>query len=310
MKTHILTIFLLSILTSSAFSESPGRITHPLPGEPIIDFRIEHCEATKGYGSYWYFVDGGVIFALSDLCIDEESGRIDSFESRSGYTLVEKSKNGKVLEIIDSSDTQASRTRVRYYHFNCSSSDESSYLHGSMVDTKNYPNARGRANMQGYTIPPISNMPTKRTAEHATLSLQFFSQAQISQKTTSVMPDIAALLGELTITENRGVFSITEGGGISVGDAGGLIEFELDAMGEVRLSGNITAKNQRLAGHAPGEWITMTAEIPFMRGHFLGSKGNELRAFGIARGSFVDTDGQTHQFRAQASLDTCFSTDK
>ncbi|MGJ8534891.1 MAG: hypothetical protein ACSHYC_22095 [Alphaproteobacteria bacterium] len=308
-KTYILTIFLLAIFTSSAFSEPRGRITHPLPNEPIIDLRIDHCEATKGYGSYWYHTNSGLIFALSDLCIDEESGLIESFESRSGYTLVEKSKNGRVLEIIDSSEAQVSRTNMRYYNFSCSSIDESSFLHGMLVDKKNYPNAYGGPNVQGYTIPPISNLPTKRTAEHAELGLQFFSQAQISQKTTSEMPDIASLLGELSITENGGVFSITEGAGISVGEASGVIEFELNATGEVELSGKITAKNQRLAGHAEGEWITMKAEIPFMRGHLLGSKGNELRAFGIARGSFVDTSGQTHQFRALASLDTCFSAD-
>lgn len=308
MRLYVLSVFILSLGTNSAFAETKGRVTHPLPGDPLIDFRIDECEATKGFGSIWYFTESGPAFGLSDLCIDEEKGRVTSIETRDGFTLVEKSRNGKRLEVVGSSATQSFRTHVRFTRGDCVEDDPDSVFdtyHGFLYDDHfSIPDTRS-AVMLGYTIPSLSNKPKKSVTEQIPMTLILFSQAQLPHQTTQVLPEVGQFRGELSVSGNTGVFSISEGAGTSVGEAGGTINLKFGADGEVLMSGQLTAKNQRLAGHKPGEWTTMTAEIAYMRGHLLGAEGDQINAFGVARGSFVDIDGKSHQFRAQLRFVSC-----
>lgn len=293
---------------NSTVADASGRVTYPVPGDPLIDFRIDQCEATRGFGSVWYFSDKGPVFALSDLCIDEKNGKITSIETREGFTLVEKSKNGKQLEIIGSAEKQAGRTKARFVRLGCVENDPDDvfFIYYYFLNENEFRFFdTSMATMLAHTVPPLSNKPKKSDGESMPMSLILFSQAELPEQTTQVFPDVQNFRGNLSVTGNTGVFSIVEGGGVSVGEASGTIELQFNEDGEVFMSGNLTAKNQRLAGHEPGEWISMTAEIPHVRGQLLGTDGDQIWAYGIAKGSFIDTDGQTHQFRAQVRWQSC-----
>ncbi|MES0881220.1 hypothetical protein [Roseibium sp. SCP14] len=306
-KPYVLSIFLLTTATNSALAE--GKVTHPLPGDPLIDFRIDNCDATRGFASIRYATDKGPIVALSDLCIDEEKGTITSVETREGFTLVEKSRHGKTFEVIDSDEVQGLRTKVQLIESECVVDDPDDVFTTNHFfaskDKFRIPSDYG-ANMLGYTIPSFSNKPKKSAEEAVPMTLIYASQTHLPQKTTEKLLGVGGQFrGQLSVSGNSGVFTITEGAGVTVGDAGGTIKLKFRENGEVMMSGQLTAKNQRLAGHEPGEWITMTAEIPYMRGHLLGAEGDQIYGFGIADGSFVDTEGHTHQFRAQVRFETC-----
>ncbi len=312
MRGYSLGVFFSLLVTNTAFAEPKGHATHPIPNEPFTDFRIDQCEATRGFGTYWHFTAMGPITVLSDICIDEETGTVTSYEPRSGYTLVEKSKNGKILEIIDSSREQALRTHLRFTNIDCTDNEEYFVFNGSLTESENLPDAHGTV-VGGCTIPPTPGEPSKTTAEFAYLSLHLISQAQFEQKTIKPEPGYylgnlgsAGFVGKLTISDNSGTFLITEGAGHSVGDAAGTINLKINSDGTVSLSGEVNGQNQRLAGHKPGEWKVMTAEIPFMRGHLLGADGNSLKAYGFAKGSYENIDGETHQFHARADFQVCF----
>lgn len=313
MKTYILGIFLLSIATSSVFAEIEGRVTHPLPGDPLIDFRIEKCNATKGFGSLAYYMgDVGYVASLTDFCFDEENGKVTSMETRDGFTLVEKSHNGKVLEIIGSSDAQELRTKVRFLKADCAPdvSDGVFFTYHNFLSENKFsiPSARGVGGL-GYTIPSQSSKmveSAKIETKTVLMTLVYASQAQLPKQTTQVLPDGGQFTGTLSVSGNAGTFSITGSAGTHTRDANGLVEFEIGADGEVIMTGQVTAKNQRLAGHKPGEWISMTAEIPYIRGHLLGTKRDQqIRAFGLAIGTLEDIDGNTHDFRAQVRFQSC-----
>lgn len=308
MKPYVLSIFLLTTVANSAFAEAKGGGTYPIPGTPVIDYRIDQCEGTKGFGAMWYHTENDLILGLSDFCIDEEKGTIVSAEPLEGLTLTEQSRNGKIFEKIRSPENTL-RTEVRFQRTDCDADNPDGVFytlhHVSAEDLSSVSGTRS-ANMHGYTIPSTSNAPLEAVDLPAVFHLGFHSQAQLPQQTTQVLPENGQFLnGKLSVSGNAGTFLITEGAGVSASEASGTLKLEFADHGEISMSGTLTAKNQRLVNHEPGEWITLTAEIAFMRGHLMGAKGNNLRALGIAKGSFVDTDGQSHQFLAQTRFETC-----
>lgn len=92
-----------------------------------------------------------------------------------------------------------------------------------------------------------------------------------------------------------------------VGEADGMLNLSVDEDGDVFLSGEFSYKSRRLAGHHPDEWVTMKGAIPYARGHFLGEDGVLLKAYGLAKGTYLDASGQEHSFRSSAYLVHCFS---
>ncbi|WP_152912298.1 hypothetical protein [Candidatus Rhodobacter oscarellae] len=313
MRVNIFSTFLFLITTGAAFAQAEGRVTHPIPNEPFMDFKIDQCAATRAFGNYHYLTEIGPVIVLSDICVDEEKGTVTSYESQSGYTLVEKSKNGKRLEIIESSIYQELRDQLNFTNFDCTENDEYFVFYGGREERINIPDdTYGSVGVNGYTLTQNFSMPSNTEAEFAALSLHSISQAQFPQRTKNVEDedylgglDHADFLGNLTFSDGSGAFLITEGGGHAVVEAGGAIDLKINSDGTVSLSGHVNGKNQRLAGHKPDEWISMTAEILYMRGHVLGADGNALKAFGFAKGSYEDINGETHQFHALAGFQAC-----
>ena len=86
-----------------------------------------------------------------------------------------------------------------------------------------------------------------------------------------------------------------------------MLNLSVDEDGDVFLSGEFSYKSRRLAGHHPDEWVTMKGAIPYARGHFLGEDGVLLKAYGLAKGTYLDASGQEHSFRSSAYLVHCFS---
>ena len=224
MQVNILVILVTYFWISSNSLLAADGVTHPITNEPFVYFQIDQCEATKAYGNYWHFTEKGTIVALSDICINEEQGTVKSYEPRSGYILVEKSKNGKKLEILDSSNIQALRTNLTFINMDCNNKEEYYTFIGQLNKSINIPDAYGTV-FEGYTIPSTTSIPAKQEAEFVFLSLHMFSQAQLPQQTTKPINstyignlDAASFTGNFSVSENSGTFSVTEGGGHSVGE--------------------------------------------------------------------------------------------
>ena len=99
--------------------------------------------------------------------------------------------------------------------------------------------------------------------------------------------------------------TISKGYGHNYGDAGGNLEIQLVGNGEFQAKGKFAAKSARIVGHEPHEMVTISGDIPYMRGHILGSNGAEMLGYGLVVGTYDDASGQTHSYRAIAHFISC-----
>ncbi|MCA1243801.1 hypothetical protein LC092_15235 [Stappia stellulata] len=283
----------------------------PLEGDPLRDTRLESCAQTRGFALLRYMTPDGPVVHLSDLCLDEDEGRIVSAETRDGFTLVEKSRNGRAFEVLDSGNDKYSRLRVQLVPDEDAPGCTANGLHSLAYQI---PSAKGLTvdgatalYATGYTIPATARKPMRPKTSVVLLSIRDFSQAELPRSLPQQhLPASADLYGMLDFSGDAATFSVIEGGGHTVGEAAGGLSLSVDGTGEVRASGDVTAKSQRLAGHQPHEWVSMRAEIPYLRGHVLGQTGIQLKSYGAVRGTLMDASGQEHAFRASAQLVACF----
>jgi hypothetical protein len=296
----------LAIASAQATTE-----TRPLQDDPLVDTRFESCAATRGFALLPYSTPEGGTIRLSDICLDEDNGRIASAETRDGFTLVEKSRNGRAWEVLDSGEDQYTRLRVQLVPDEDTPGCTAEGLYSLAYHIPHAKDLRVDGAMflhaSGYTIPATSAKPMHPKADAVLLSIRHFSQADLPRTAPNhELPPSADMFGTLSFTDTGATFSIVEGGGYTVGEAGGEIALSVDQTGEVRATGHFKAKSQRLAGHEPHEWVSMQAEIPYLRGHILGKDGIQMKSFGVVRGSYVDASGQEHAFHASARLVACF----
>lgn len=292
-----------------ATADTDGR--QPLKGDPLRDTRLEGCAQTRGFALLRYMTPAGPVVHLSDLCLDEEQGRIISAETRDGFTLVEKSRKGRAFEVLESGKDKYSRRRVELVPDadtpGCTASDLHSLAY--QLPRANHLRVGGATALfaSGYTIPATSEKPMHPRTSAVLLSIRDFSQADLPRSLPQQhLPASADLYGTLDVTGQTATFSVIEGGGHTVGEAGGTLSLSVDGAGELRGAGAFTARSQRLAGHQPHEWVSMRAEIPYLRGHLLGEDGIQLKSYGAVRGTLTDASGQEHAFHASAQLVACF----
>lgn len=305
-----------AFFASSAAAEPTVIETQPIEGDAFRDFRIDECGDTYGMVTYHYYSqNSGTSFELSDFCLDEEGGVLLSSEERGGFELVAKGRNGRRFEDLSSGDDEHSRYSIELNTYEsiwgCSQPDINSH-------TFQYRTGKGRSRRfpdhyltfsSGYTIDKMSG--------------DFENASSLDQQYVIFMPlsvdgrewDVAAADGSLishftgtsaiSFDSGEGVLSFIEGDGSDAGEMGGSLNVVREGVGGIFLSGNITASNARLAGHQPTEWISLNADVPYMRGHILGKNGEVLHASGLVIGNFEDASGASHTFRANLLLFGC-----
>lgn len=281
----------------------------PLQGDLFQDHIIESCPSLRGFLLLNYDTLNNIT-ELSDFCLDEETGTMVSSETRTDFVLSEKSDLGRSYEILDTGDNRHNRVRVSF------SSDHSCsdvFLEHSVE--YNIPDGKlrrhsdtGYAYGTGYTVShPSIKGRLIGDLEGALLSIRNFSIRRTSPSSTksTQLPSGADMRGVVRSNGNKGKFEIERGNGTWVGDASGKIDLSADEFGNLMGSGSFVAKNHRLVGHEPHEWVSMNAKIPYLRGHLLGENGEMLSAFGVVRGTFTDASGQVHKFEASAIFNAC-----
>ncbi|WP_035898767.1 peptidoglycan-binding protein [Labrenzia sp. DG1229] len=285
---------------------------NPLVGDPFQDHFIDTCTGLKGFLLLNYDTLNNIT-ELSDFCLDEETGIMVSSETRTGFVLSETSAFGRAYEILETGDSKHTRVRVGLGNgHSCSDSFMEHSVEYNIPDGKlNRHSETGYMYGIGYTVsqPFRSAMPI-REIDGAILSIRNFSTRRTSTPTTGSirLPSGADLRGVVHTSGKRGEYKIERGNGTWVGDAAGEIDLSVDDDGNVLGAGSFEAKNHRLVGHEPHEWVSMSGKIPYMRGHLFGENGEMLSAYGIVRGSYVDASGKVHQFEASAIFNVCADT--
>lgn len=281
-----------------------GTLTAPVEGHPFADYRLADCGGVRGLMLMNYDTLNGVT-ELSDFCFDAETGTLDSSEPRAGFSAAEDG----TFEVVESGDTRVSRVRIELADdLRC----------GGMLDaqTVNYVIPDGTLSRnpetlflfaRGITVPDGAGGTALFETEETLLSIRDFSVRRIAPATTetSRLPAGADLRGVLSGSGAAGSLDITNGNGFWVGEAGGGVTFTVDDAGSVIGSGQFDAQNRKLVGQDRNDWVTMSAEIPYLRGYVLGESGDALIAYGVVRGSYVDGRDDTHQFEASATFTAC-----
>lgn len=278
----------------------------PIANDPFTDHRIASCAGTRGLLLMNYDTLNGVT-ELSDFCFDESAGTLTASESRGGFTLVDDSDTGKAFEILDTGDDRYSRVRIGFgQDLGCGNAIAQASVDYAIPDgvlTRNPETLFLYA--RGFTVPDTAlTAQDLMGTEAVLLSIRDFSVKRISPATTetALLPEGADMRGVLTADGQSGALTITGGNGFWVGEAGGAIDLTADEDGDVTGAGQFSAQNQRLVGQKAHDWVTMTAEIPYLRGYNL---GEALIGYGVVRGSYVDARDRTHQFEASATLTAC-----
>jgi hypothetical protein len=283
----------------------------PVSGDPLIDYQIDNCEGTRGFG--WLRYEPSRILRLSDLCLDEETGTAVAAEALYDLELTAKSRNGRKFEDLAPGANEYQRDRIEITGDqnapNCTPDNVESFqfwANGSSV--KQVPGQR-TAWINGYTIPVTSPAPMKPTAK-LLLGIRNLTQADTGSNT---FPDglitngFGDIYGDASFTGTDGSVSLIEGAGHNYGEARGELSVKFSGNGEFMISGSFTAKNQRLKGHEANEMIQIYGDIVHFRGHVLGSGGEQLLGHGIVRGELLDASGKTHSYRSTAYVISCMS---
>ena len=247
---------------------------------------------------------------LSDFCLDEEALTLLSSEPRAGFALAEDGANGRAFEVLESGNDRFSRVRIDFANeLRCGAQLTENSVNYAVPDGNL---ARNEETLflyaRGFTV--ANTALTARDlfdTETTLLSIRDFSVRRIDPATTetALLPEGADMRGVFAASGRQGSLDITSGNGFWVGDATGSLDFTVEGDGDVIGAGKFTAKNQRLVGQEPHDWVTMTADIPYLRGYVLGATGSVVMAYGMVRGSYVDANDRTHQFEASATFSAC-----
>ncbi|WP_306030049.1 hypothetical protein [Stappia sp. MMSF_3263] len=290
--------------------------TRPIDGDPLRDFRISDCIGTFGMASYHYYTrEKGRTLVLSDLCLDEENGILLSAEEKAGFQLVSNSDSGRKFEILGSGKNEYDR-----YNIVLSSEDGSACPYeASKSYWYHYFLGRGSSSRfpdqdlhfaQGYTIDDTSDAVkvTSGSSTHEVSFIPLSIDGRDLDWANAGGPHLASFMasGKISWSNDQGQLVLVEGDGNKAGEVEGELDITGQGNGEVMLNGKLAATNARLAGHSPKEWVSMEANIPYMRGHILGDKGTALYASGLAVGTYVDASGEKHSFRGNLHLYGCF----
>lgn len=291
--------------------------TQPVEGVEMKDFRIMGCSKTSGVVAYNYysFKKGGNL-VISDFCLDEETGKFASAEVKEGFALVAKGRNGRKFEVPGSGKEEFNRYSISLTGdadgWACPVAKSDAYwfsLHTGQSKPSLHPD-RKILSANGFTIGAVSGGINSNdySNNHEFSFVPLTVDGQAPDTSNSGEAYLASFDGTSSISykDGEGTLTFIEGDGERAGEIAGKLQIVGDAKGEVILRGDLAASNARLSGHLPEEWVTMEADVPYMRGQILGVDGSALYAYGIAVGSFVDASGKAHTFKAQVNLYGCF----
>jgi len=313
MKTTAIGAFVvISTLAATAQAEPVIRETKPIDGDIFRDYRISGCEETKAMAAFRYQTAQGDVLALSDICLDEEEGEIVAIEDASGLTLVEKTNDARAYEILSSGSDRYSRVRIAFDPDEeapgCGADQDVFHSIHYDIPNKAYISANKDAFAvagKGSSVEARSATPQKTTASGVYLGLRPLS---IDGGPIKVHANIYAdAYGDFAMKGEVGNITLNKGDDNWVGEADGTLRVSVDEHGYVFMGGGFSYKSRRLAGHHADEWVTMKGTIPYARGHFLGEDGVLLKAYGLAKGTYVDASGREHSFRSLAYVIGCFS---
>ncbi len=311
MFQRYLAIFLITgFFSNAALAESTITETQPIAGDPFRDFRIEGCSGTRAFGLMRYSQYGPDEIALTDICLDEDLESLQSVQPAKNLTLVGKDNGGYALEVLESGNDKYSRVRIEFLDGadgGCLLSDIGSHVVLYNVPRQylaHHQQSIG-ANLEGYSIGATAPAPATSTAKNVVFYLR---PSDIDGKGANTYASLnVAALGTFSFNDGSGHISLDTGDGYSVREPKGQLSVTVMPNGELQLIGDFAFQNRRLAGHHPEEWVTLEGQLIYMRGHFLGPKGNYMKGFGFARGTYVDASGKSHSFSAGAGLYKCFS---
>lgn len=311
-------IFLLFIATP-AVADPKLTETHPIKGDPFIDYRISDCSGTRGMGMFYYLTtgsNGGNVAEISDFCLDETIGHMLASEEIDGLTLVKKGKSVRQFELLDGESNDYSRVSIRIASDEVSLACLSS-ITGSEFTFYHIPNPKyikrnsnsSQAIFTGFTIGKTSeNTLRVNSGGKHQISISPISQDSNRHLDTDSKLEggVVQMLGALTFNDGAGTLKINEPDFESTGEVQGSLTITGGADGAVQMNGTFKIKSARLAGHHPKEWVSMEGTISYMRGQILGDNGEALQAYGLATGSYTNASGETHSMRAYVSLNSCF----
>ena len=286
-----------------------GTFTAPITNDPFADYRLTECSGTRGLLLMNYDTLNG-ISELSDFCFDPDAGSLDSSEPRADLALSEDSSLGRAYEVLESGTDRYSRVRLDFgQELGCTTQIAENSVNFTIPDGSLVRNPETLfLYARGFTVPDSALTPSDLfDTEIALLSIRDFSVRRIDPATTetALLPEGADLRGVFDANGRSAGFDVTSGNGFWVGDAGGSLSLTVTDSGDVIGSGRFNAKNRRLIGQEDHDWVTMTAEIPYMRGYMIGADGDAVMAYGVVRGSYEDVAGATHQFEASATFTAC-----
>ncbi len=281
----------------------------PLADDPFVDHRLADCSGTRGVLLMNYDTLNGIT-ELSDFCLDDTAGTMAASEPRAGFAATAKDDQTSAFEILETGSDQFSRVRVELGPaLGCIAESGASAVTYAIPDGNLSRNPETLfLYARGLTVDDAALAPRNLFESESTLlSIRDFSVRRIDPATTetNLLPAGADLRGVLAATVRSASLAITGGNGFWVGDANGSLQLTVEDDGDVIGSGRFSAKNQKLVGQAPTDWVTMTAEIPYLRGYVLGEEGSAVIAYGIVRGSYVDARDRTHSFEASATFTAC-----
>ncbi len=319
MKPLLCAAVIAACLATIARAEPVVEVTHPIPGDPFTDTRIEGCTGTFGVGLMRYFGTSAHIgddSALTDFCLDDASGTLAAAEPKSGLTLVADDNGTRKFELLDGEASDYMRVSLRLaleenFVGVCSgkiTGSETVHYHLPKQKHVAREGAFNQALLQGFTL--VRTAPAPRLA--SSTEGHYLAIAPLSQDggkplhiDSKLAGGVAAMYGTLSFGDNSGTLSITKGDGGTTGAVGGALTIAGDDTGQVTMTGRFEAKSARLAGHHPKEWVSMSGTVDYMRGWILGEEGEAMQAMGLARGSYTNASGETHPIRAEISLYSC-----
>ncbi|KRS19057.1 hypothetical protein [Roseovarius indicus] len=283
----------------------------PISGDPLIDYRIEACSGTYGFGPYLYAPSDHII-RFSDFCLLEDQGVALAAEELSGLTLTKDGPNFRLFEDFPSGDERYARNNVSFLFGEGTEECESSEPRNAFEYT--IPNAdalrdfkeTGFGWQEGYVIGETAARPRADEAR-VLLWIMRFSQSEMATRTLESyeLGEDGGLWASIRFGDAGGTVEIDTGFGDHYGKADGGLSITYNGDGSFSATGRFSADSSRVAGHGPTDMVSISGEIPFMRGHFLGADGSRISGYGLVIGTFRTAGGQTHPFRAVASLEGC-----
>ncbi len=301
-------------------SPAPAAAAQPAPASAgPVHVRIEECPFRRGFGELTYHRTGIEeqidINLVTDFCFDESTGTLWGAETLENLTLVSQEGIAKSFEDLAGSSDPGSRTALTVgfeAHAGCEGAggyeDHMHLITRDNFTAKRHPEA-GFVSGVGYFFDNLVEPSSVSGPRYGILTLEFVSvngERPFRHLDNQIMTPVIS--GLMMFSGGNATADVTGWEVFNMVELQGQVEAKAMPDGSLEVTGTMSAKNPRLAGHHPEEWLEMSYEIGPLKGYPV-SSGNSFRTFGPVSGSYLNASGQTMRVNAWGEMefvsDTC-----